>query len=115
MQAVVQHFHDVLALLNLRAVRIFRQETVEADVVDENLRADKAKEKEQFLQVVLLRATAHGTEMSERFGKEWSRRYSNFLITGLADEADKLVGPVLESWRVGLRMMRRSSGIDHDE
>jgi len=43
-QAVVQHFHGVLALLlDLRAVRVLRQETVEAEVIDENLRADEVK------------------------------------------------------------------------
>jgi hypothetical protein len=45
-QAVVQHFKDVLALLllDLRAVRVFGQETIEAGVVDKNLRADKVEQ-----------------------------------------------------------------------
>jgi hypothetical protein len=48
-QAAVQHFYDdtlALLLFDLCVVPVLRQETVKADVVDENMRADKVKKKE---------------------------------------------------------------------
>jgi hypothetical protein len=67
-QAVVQHFLLFSSLICV-AVRVFGQETIEAGVVDENLRADEAKGAVHDEQV----ATAQATGKSEQLATIWKR------------------------------------------
>jgi hypothetical protein len=74
------------------AVRVFGLETIEASVVDENLRADEVEKKGTVHNEQVACATAHATGKSERFATIWKENGvddHNVLLELLNHEASR--------------------------